>query len=242
MDPTLEPMMRSGRTPLSSSALSTPMCAKPRGPPEPSTSATRGGVAGCTKRGSLSLETSPAPPHPARTRLATSAAARDPALTARPGATSGTSRCRPVDDDRGIDVHRVAREGERVLLADRDAALLGHASLDEAARGLVERARKVQERSALERTEARVEVVEALVGELEDHDLDREALGEDLARGRDRAMAMGHPQALGAAIEERVPGALERDIARHERDFVAAVGEPVGEIRLLVLALRIAEA
>ncbi len=55
-------------------------------------------------------------------------------------------------------------------------------------------------------------------------------------------MAVGHPQALGAAVEERVTRAFEGHVARHERDLVAAILEPVGEVRLLVLALGIAEA
>src|SRR5260221_373345 len=60
MEPPLEPMTRSGLMPASSSTLSTPMCAKPRGPPDPSTRATRGaGPCGGSKRGRRSFGTSP---------------------------------------------------------------------------------------------------------------------------------------------------------------------------------------
>src|SRR5260221_2522534 len=60
MEPPLEPMTRSGLMPASSSPLSTPMCAKPRGPPDPSTRAARGaGPCGGSKRGRRSFGTSP---------------------------------------------------------------------------------------------------------------------------------------------------------------------------------------
>ena len=57
--------------PASSRTFSTPMWAKPRGPPEPSTSATRGeGPVGCTKCGSRSGATSGGLAHPASDREA----------------------------------------------------------------------------------------------------------------------------------------------------------------------------
>src|SRR5688572_16866284 len=133
MAPALEPTITSGRMPASSRTLITPTCAKPRGPPPPSTSATRGGftTAG-SKRGWRSGGTSSEPLQAARSSNA---------------ARSDTTRCilaaRLVGDfarpgDLGIPLlvlheHarsvRVVAEDRAAVLQERDAALRAIAEL-----------------------------------------------------------------------------------------------------------------
>src|SRR5947209_7009055 len=210
MEPTLEPTMRSGLMPASSSAFSTPMCEKPRGPPDPSTRAKRAGLLSGTNLGIRSggivgsMRLQPVATNATAAAISCVAALRF--IQAKRQAFGGAAglhefrerrlqhleafiaesahefRCRAIHHDALVDVDGIARERKRVFLADRDALRGRHARLDRLARRFIESRRVVEDEAAFERTEAGIEVIEARVGELEGHHIDAKPLVDHLAR------------------------------------------------------------
>lgn len=140
-------------------------------------------------------------------------------------------RAREAGDDGVVEHHRIAGEVERVGTVDGEALRRRHARRDRVERALIEGVGMVEHAPARQRTEAGVEVIEALVDEPKRHDLDVEQLGQlaiRLERGADTVAA---PQKRLARLEERVTLAFERPAAREVGDAPTLRLEPGAVVR-----------
>jgi hypothetical protein len=117
-----------------------------------------------------------------------------------------------------------------------------HARFDGFERLAVERLGVVDDAPVRQRTEARVEVVEALVDQAKRNDLQVESVGEVAVRLERRADAVAAPYERLAGLEERVALALEGPAPGQLDDAIAVLTEPLDDVPRLGVSLREAEA
>lgn len=131
-----------------------------------------------------------------------------------------------------IDVDGVAGEGSCVVSVYDDAFVRWHAALDGNARLVIESRRMIQQEAVGQRTEARVDVIEARVRQSDRHNLDIKEIPDFCVRLNLRAETVPGPQPGSTAIKQTVSSALESDLVIKIEQVEPVVPEPVLEVLL----------
>ena len=132
------------------------------------------------------------------------------------------------------DADRVAAESSGVLIVDDDR--VGHVGFDDLATVFVEGGRIVDHLAAAERAEARVEMIEPRIGQLQAQHAPAEAFGHQRVGSDFGAEVIAAEQLVSG--EERVAGPLEEHVFGKFVDGETVFAKPRTEDRLLAAAHR----
>src|SRR5690606_30631374 len=140
---------------------------------------------------------------------------------------------RLVQEHLVADVDGIAGEVSGVHRVHHDALVGRDAALDGDPLDVVERRRVIHQEAAGERAEARIDVVEARVGQPDRHHLDAEELLDLGMRLDFGTETVARPEARRAAIQQAVACALEADLLVEVEELETVLPEPLLEVRLL---------